>query len=36
MYEYFNGYFYNVHKVKPLHIVLPKATEYVKSYDGTY
>ena len=25
---------YNDHKVKPLHIMLPKTTTYVKSYDG--
>ena len=25
---------YNNHKVKPLHIMLPKASTYVKSYDG--
>ena len=27
------GYLSNDHKVKPLHIVLPKARAYVKSYD---
>ena len=26
----FTGYLYNNHKVKPLHIMLPKATAYVK------
>ena len=25
---------YNNHKVKPLHVMLPKASTYVKSYDG--
>ena len=25
---------YNAHKVKPLHIMLPKTSSYVKSYDG--
>ena len=25
---------YNDHKVKPLHIMLPKTSAYVKSYDG--
>ena len=28
------GYLYNDHKVKPLHIMLPKTSAYVKSYDG--
>ena len=32
-YEYFIGYLYNDHKVKPLHIMLPKTTAYVKRYD---
>ena len=31
---YFIGYFYDNHKVKSLHIMLPKETAYVKSYDG--
>ena len=31
-YEYFIGYLYD--KVKPLHIMLPKTSAYVKSYDG--
>ena len=30
--KYFIGYLYNDHKVKPLHIVLPKTGGYVKSY----
>ena len=25
---------YNDHKVKPLHIMLPKTSAYVRSYDG--
>ena len=25
---------YNGHKVKPLHIILPKGSAYVKCYDG--
>ena len=25
---------YDDHKVKPLHIMLPKTSAYVKSYDG--
>ena len=25
---------YNDHKVKPLHIILPKTSAYIKSYDG--
>ena len=33
-YKYFIGYFYNDHKVKPLHIMLPKTSAYVKTYDG--
>ena len=33
-YKYFIGYLYDNHKVKPLHIMLPKTTVYVKSYDG--
>ena len=33
-YKYFIGYLYNDHKVKPLHIMLPKTSTYVKSYDG--
>ena len=32
-YKYFIGYLYNAHKVKPLHIMLPKTSAYVKSYD---
>ena len=33
-YKYSVGYFYNDHEVKPLHIMLPKTSAYVKSYDG--
>ena len=33
-YKYFIGYLYNHHKLKPLHIMLPITSAYVKSYDG--
>ena len=33
-YKHFIGYLYNDHKVKPLHIMLPKTSIYVKSYEG--
>ena len=33
-YKYFIGYLYNDHKVKSLHIMLPKTRAYVKSYVG--
>ena len=33
-YKYFIGYLYNDHKVRPLHIMLPKTSAFVKSYDG--
>ena len=33
-YECFIGYLYDDYKSKPLHIMLPKAKVYVKSYDG--
>ena len=33
-YKYLIGYLYNDSKVKPLHIMLPKTSAYVKSYDG--
>ena len=33
-YKYFIGYLHNDDKVKPLHIMLPKTSTYVKSYDG--
>ena len=32
-YKYFISYLYDFHKVKPLHIMLPKTSAYVKSYD---
>ena len=32
-YRYFTGYIYNGNKVKPLNIMLPKTSAYVKSYD---
>ena len=32
-YKYFIGYLYNDHKVKPLHMMLPKTSAYVKNYD---
>ena len=33
-YKYFIGYLYNYHKIKSLHIMLPKTSAYVKRYDG--
>ena len=33
-YKYFIGYLYNGNKVKPLNIMLPKTSAYIKSYDG--
>ena len=33
-FKYFIGYLYNGNKVKPLHIMLPKRSAYVKIYDG--
>ena len=32
-YKYFSGYLYNGNKVKPLNIMFPKTSAYVKSYD---
>ena len=32
--KYFIGYLYNDYKIKPLHIILPKTSAYVKTYDG--
>ena len=29
-YKYFIGYFYDDHKVKPIHVMLPKTSAYVK------
>ena len=34
IYKYFIGYFHDNHKFKPLHIMLPKTSTYVKRYDG--
>ena len=34
IYKYFIPYFYNAHKVKSLHIWLPKTSTYIKQYDG--
>ena len=33
-YKSFIGCFYNDHKVKPIHVMLPKTSGYVKRYDG--
>ena len=33
-YNYLIGYLYNNHKVKPLHMMFPKTSAYIKSYDG--
>ena len=33
-YKYFIGYLCDDYKIKPLHIMLPTRTAYVKSYDG--
>ena len=30
-YEYFIGYLDNNHKIKPLHIMLPKTTSYLRN-----
>ena len=29
-----NFFTYNDHKVKPLHVMLPKTSAYIKMYDG--
>ena len=34
IYKYFTGYLYNDYKVKPLYIMVPKTSSYVKGYDG--
>ena len=34
IYKYFIGYLYNGNEVKPLRIMLPKTSAYVKGYDG--
>ena len=33
-YIYFIGYLHYDHKIKPLHIMLPKTSAYVKGYHG--
>ena len=33
-YNYFIGYLCDDYKIKPLHIMLPKTSAYVKRYDG--
>ena len=33
-YKYFIGYLNNDNKVKPLHVMLPKTSAYIKSHDG--
>ena len=33
-YKYFIGYLYNDNKFKPLNVILPKTSTYVKGYDG--
>ena len=33
-YKYFIGSLHNDYKVKPLHIMLPKTSDYVKTCDG--
>ena len=33
-YKYFIGYLHNSNKVKPLNIMLPKTSTYVKRHDG--
>ena len=33
-YKYFDRYLDSDHKVKPLNIMLPKTSDYVKSYEG--
>ena len=33
-YKYFIGYLHDDYKVEPLHIMLPKASAYVKCHDG--
>ena len=33
-YEYFIGYLHDDNKIKPLHIMLPKTTAYVRNYGG--
>ena len=33
-YKYFIGYLYKGNRVKPLHIILPNTSAYIKMYDG--
>ena len=33
-YKHFIGYLHNDDKVKPLHVMLPNPSAYVKGYDG--
>ena len=33
-YQYFVSYKDNDYKIKPLHIMLPKMSDHIKSYDG--
>ena len=33
-YKYFIGYLFDDCKIKPLHILLPKTSTYVKSHDS--
>ena len=33
-YKHFIGYFYDDNKIKPLHIMLPKTSLYLKNYAG--
>ena len=33
-FKYFIGYLYDYYKIKPLRIMLPKASAYIKSYGG--
>ena len=33
-YKYFIGSLDDDYKIKPLHIILPKTSSYIKSYDG--
>ena len=34
IYKYFIGYKDHDHKIKPLHIMLPKTSAYMKSFEG--
>ena len=35
-YIYIIGYLHNDNRVKPLHIMLPKTSAYIKGYDGQF